>query len=123
MSRKVLIVDDSPVIRNQVAMLLGTAGFEIAQAADGVQGVQALDADPGIRMVIADVNMPRMNGLDMLIAMKAKHPKVPVLMLTTEGNPKLMQQAKASGAMGWLVKPFKSEQLLQVVKQLAGAPA
>lgn len=75
-------------------------------------------------MVICDVNMPRMNGIEMLsfVKQEPKNANLLVLMLTTEGQPALIAQAKAAGAKGWLVKPFKPDLLLATVRKLAGAP-
>jgi len=70
-------------------------------------------------MIICDVNMPRMNGLDLLVRLKNEgRTNVPVLMLTTEGQATLITRAKESGAKGWMVKPFKPEMLLAAVQKL-----
>jgi two-component system chemotaxis response regulator CheY len=73
-------------------------------------------------MVICDVNMPLMNGLDMLekLHADAKHASVPVVMLTTEGQPALIDRAKKAGAKGWIVKPFKPDLMLAAVTKLLG---
>jgi two-component system chemotaxis response regulator CheY len=117
---KVMVVDDSASVRQQVGMALSQAGFEITEAVDGLDAVSKLASIPGIRMIISDVNMPRMNGLEMLEKIKAdgKHPTLPILILTTEGQPALVQRAKAAGAKGWIVKPFKAELLVAAVKKL-----
>ncbi len=123
MSKKVLVVDDSASVRQQVSLALGQAGFNVVEAADGKEGASAVDAQRDIAMVICDVNMPNMNGLDMLAAVKAKpeNAALPVLMLTTEGHPKLIKQAKASGAKGWILKPFKADQLVATVNKLTAS--
>lgn len=116
--KKVLIVDDSPSVRQQVCMALNQAGFSTVEAVDGMDGL-AHAANPEVSLVICDVNMPRMNGLEFLEQFSAKKTGVPVVMLTTEGQPELIQRAKALGAVGWLVKPFKPELLLATAKKLA----
>jgi two-component system chemotaxis response regulator CheY len=75
-------------------------------------------------MVICDVNMPRMNGIDMLSLLKKdpRHADLIVLMLTTEGQPGPIARAKQAGARGWIVKPFETHLLLAAVRKLAGAP-
>ncbi|MCP4502221.1 MAG: response regulator [Deltaproteobacteria bacterium] len=117
---KVLVVDDSSTVRQQVSLALTQAGFDVMEAVDGVAGAEAIAGNDDINMVICDVNMPRMNGLEMLEKVKAeeKNKKLPILMLTTEGQPALIQKAKKAGAMGWIVKPFKAELLVAAVKKL-----
>ncbi len=120
MGKKILVVDDSSTVRQQVRIALSQAGFEVIEAVDGLDGAQKIEADPNISMVICDVNMPRMNGLQMLARVKASaaRPGLPIVMLTTEGQPALIKQAKAHGAKGWIVKPFKAAMLVQACKKL-----
>ncbi|MET0390535.1 MAG: response regulator [Polyangiales bacterium] len=119
--KKILVVDDSATVRQQVGMALGQGGYQVVEAADGVDGLSQLEKG-GVSMVICDVNMPRMSGLDMLDAMK-RDPKlasIPIVMLTTEGQPALMERAKKAGAKGWIVKPFKADLMLAAVGKLVG---
>lgn len=122
MSKTVLVVDDSGTVRQQVTMALKQAGFETAEAADGQQGLSAITGG-SVDMVICDVNMPNMNGLEMVEAVKAKpeHAALPIVMLTTEGQPSMIKRAKEAGAKGWIVKPFDANQLVAAAKQLTGA--
>ena len=119
-SKKVLVVDDSPTVRQQVSTALKQAGFEVVEACDGADGVSKVEADPMIGMAILDVNMPRMNGLEMLENVKGngKNPNLHVIMLTSEGQQSLIERAKKAGAKGWIVKPFKAELLVAAVKKL-----
>lgn len=120
MGKLVLVVDDSAAVRQQVGMALGQAGFEVVEAGDGKEGVAAVSKNPKIAMVISDINMPNMNGLEMVAELK-KNPAnraLPIIMLTTEGQPALIKQAKEAGAMGWIVKPFNAGQLVATVKKL-----
>ena len=123
MSKKVLIVDDSKTIRQQVSFTLTKGGFGVVEAEDGKDGLEKLSANADVSMIISDVNMPNMNGLEMVEAIKlgGKHPTLPIVMLTTEGSAELIERAKAAGAKGWLVKPFKPDQLIAVVQKLTGA--
>ena len=118
--KKVLIVDDSNTIRRQVRLALAHAGFTVLEGVDGMDGLKKLRENNDIAMVISDVNMPRMNGIEMIesIARENLRPDVPIVMLTTEGNPTLIRKAKAAGARGWVVKPFKPERLVTAVKRL-----
>jgi two-component system chemotaxis response regulator CheY len=119
-SKKVLVVDDSPTVRQQVSTALKQAGFEVVEACDGADGVSKVESDPLIGMAILDVNMPRMNGLEMLENVKGngKNPNLHVIMLTSEGQQSLIERAKKAGAKGWIVKPFKAELLVAAVKKL-----
>ncbi len=122
MSGKILIVDDSRTIRQQVGTALIQAGYQIVEAEDGLEGLTAIGAQSDLVMVICDINMPNMDGIEMLTAMKAdeKNAALPVVMLTTEGKAELIQRAKRIGAKGWMVKPFKPEQLIAVVRKIVG---
>jgi two-component system, chemotaxis family, chemotaxis protein CheY len=119
-AKKVLVVDDSPTVRQQVSLALKQAGFEVLEATDGADGVAKVGSDPSIGMVILDVNMPRMNGLEMLETIKAggQNAGIAVIMLTSEGQQSLIDRAKKAGAKGWIVKPFKAELLVAAVKKL-----
>ena len=118
MSKKIMVVDDSQTVRQQVGMALTQAGFEVVEAVDGQDGMEKIGLEPDLAMVICDVNMPRMNGIEMLTSVKAdgKNAALPVIMLTTEGQPELVERAKKVGAKGWIVKPFKPDMLLDMTR-------
>lgn len=118
MSKKVLVVDDSATVRQQVAFALSQAGFTVIEAVDGIDGAEKVAATADLALVICDVNMPRMNGLEMLEAVKGIA-TTPIIMLTTEGDPALVARAKQAGAKGWIVKPFKPELLVAAARKLA----
>ena len=125
MSKKsVLVVDDSLTVRQQVSLTLASAGYQIVEASDGREGVDALRAHAEIAMVLCDLNMPRMNGLEFLDSIRgdAVGLPVPVVMLTTDGSPELIARAKRAGAKGWIVKPFQADLLLAAVRRIAGEP-
>jgi two-component system chemotaxis response regulator CheY len=113
-----MVVDDSAPVRQQLGLALREAGFAVMEAVDGQDGVEKLAASPTVSVIICDVNMPRMNGIEFLRSAKGKYP---VLMLTTEGQPELVDEAKALGAKGWIIKPFKAPLLVAAVRKLAGA--
>lgn len=126
MPKKIIVIDDSQTIRTQVSLVLTGAGYEVLEAEDGVEGASAIRANPGAVLAICDVNMPKQGGLEMLDVLKSKDADgsgMPVVMLTTEGRPDLIERAKAAGAKGWIVKPFKPTMLLAVVKKIAGQAA
>jgi two-component system chemotaxis response regulator CheY len=119
MAKMVMVVDDAKPVRQQVGLALKEAGYEVLEACDGQDGVEKMIANPQVAMVICDVNMPRMNGIDFVAnAMKIRN--LPIVMLTTEGQPELVTKAKQLGAKGWIIKPFKPELLIAAVKKLAG---
>jgi len=123
MAKKVMVIDDSRTVRQQVGIVLTEAGYEVVEASDGLEGAEKIGASNDLAMVICDVNMPRMNGIEMLSLLKQdpKHANLLVLMLTTEGQPALIERAKAAGARGWIVKPFKPDLLLGTIRKLVGA--
>jgi two-component system chemotaxis response regulator CheY len=117
----VLIVDDSLTIRQEVRTALGAARYEVREAADGVEALERLAGAHGVDVVVCDVNMPRMTGLELLASLRESGIAVPVVMLTTEGQPELIQEARSHGAKGWMVKPFKPELLVKAIDRLAAA--
>ena len=96
-------------------------GFQVLEACDGLEG-EGMIAGGSIDCVICDVNMPNMNGIEMVAAVKAKpeNADLPIVMLTTEGSKDLIRKAKELGAKGWIVKPFKGDLLVAAVRKLAG---
>jgi two-component system chemotaxis response regulator CheY len=122
MAKTILIVDDSSTVRRNVSIVLKRAGFAMAEAADGQEGLSMVDSNRNIDMVICDINMPIMNGLEMVEKIKGKpeNKSLPILMLTTEGQIELIKRAKQAGAVGWIVKPFEPNQLVQTVSHLTG---
>jgi two-component system chemotaxis response regulator CheY len=121
MNQTIATVDDSASVRQMVAMTLKGAGYEVIECCDGRDALKKLSGTP-VRMIITDLNMPNMNGLELIQALRAK-PEfkfTPIVFLTTESQQEKKQAAKAAGATGWIVKPFKPEQLLSVIKKVLG---
>ncbi len=124
MKKYILVVDDSLTIRSSVEYVLKQAGYNVASAVDGADGLTKLNgitsSGEGVSMIISDVNMPNMDGITFTKSVKSGSFKsIPVLILTTETQEVRKQEGKAAGAAGWLVKPFQPEQLVTVVKKLA----
>jgi two-component system chemotaxis response regulator CheY len=121
MAKTVLSVDDSSSIRQMVAFTLKSAGYEVIEAADGQEGLDKAKQRT-VDLVLTDQNMPRMDGLTLIKALRAlpNYRSVPILMLTTESGDAMKVQGKAAGATGWLVKPFDPNKLLEVVKKVIG---
>jgi two-component system chemotaxis response regulator CheY len=122
MSKTILTIDDSASIRQMVAMTLKSAGHTVLEAGNGAEGYDQATANT-VHAVITDLNMPVMNGIE-FIRKYRQHPAskgVPIILLTTESDETLKAEAKAAGATGWIVKPFKQDQLLAVIKKVTGA--
>lgn len=121
MSKRILTVEDSTSLREMISFTLNGAGYEVAEAEDGQA---ALDRLKGFRadLVITDLNMPNMNGIELTRTLRADpaYRFVPIIFLTTESQLQKKQAAKEVGATGWIVKPFKPDQLLQVVRKVLG---
>lgn len=122
MTKTILTVDDSASIRQMVSLTLAGAGYSVLEAVDGADGY-AKAISNRVNAVITDLNMPVMNGIEFIRKYRA-HPAsfgVPIIFLTTESDDDLKRQAKEAGALGWIVKPFKQDQLLTVIRKIAGA--
>jgi two-component system chemotaxis response regulator CheY len=118
MGSKVVVVDDSRTARTQVRNALSGGGYDIVEALNGRDGLAKLAEHPQAALVICDVNMPIMSGLEMLEQMKADKARAAVLMLTTEADPELQRRARRMGVAGWILKPFNPAVLLQTVRAL-----
>lgn len=122
MDRNILIVDDSPTLRSSLTFCLENAGYPIIQAENGQEGLETLsrlkDEKKSLALIITDINMPVMDGIRFIKEVKATTWRfIPILVLSTETEKSLKDQAKEAGAAGWLLKPFRPEQLLWVVKK------
>ncbi|MCE5245434.1 MAG: response regulator [Candidatus Polarisedimenticolia bacterium] len=120
MSKEILIVDDSTSMRQMVAFTLRGAGYAVLEAADGREALDRFSASPEVGLVVTDLNMPNLDGIGLIKALRAQ-PRgrfLPILMLTTESQDARKQEGKAAGATGWIVKPFRPEQLVAVVQKV-----
>lgn len=119
--KTLLVVDDSDTIRLEVKSRMTPRGFSVLEARDGVEGLKVAGEHPDLALIVLDVNMPVMNGMEMLEHLKAdpKTAPIPVLLLTTEVQESLMARAKDAGAKAWLIKPVDPEMLLMAVTKVA----
>jgi two-component system chemotaxis response regulator CheY len=119
MSKIIMTVDDSASIRQMVTFTLEQAGYDVLEAVDGVDAMNKL-GDTTVNMMITDLNMPNMDGLELIknTRTRPEYKFMPIIMLTTESQAEKKQEGKAAGATGWIVKPFKPEQLLGVIKKV-----
>jgi two-component system chemotaxis response regulator CheY len=121
MSKRILIVDDSASVRQVAGIALTRAGYEVIEACDGQDALAKLAGK--VHLIISDVNMPRMDGISFLKAVKA-HPNykfTPVIMLTTEAGEDKKNEGRAAGAKAWIVKPFQPQTMLDAVAKLCMA--
>ena len=121
MAKTIMTVDDSASIRQMVSFTLKDAGYAVIEAVDGKDALAKLPG-AGVNMIITDLNMPNMDGIELIrqVRANAECKFIPIIMLTTESQTEKKQEGKAAGATGWIVKPFKPEQLLAVVKKVLG---
>lgn len=124
MKKNILIVDDSPTLRASVNFVLSGSGYNVLQAENGVEGLNTLDEckskNTRVNLIISDINMPKMNGLEFLKKVKDKNSLfrfIPVIVLTTEREESLKRKGREYGAAGWMTKPFKPDLLLSVIKK------
>jgi two-component system, chemotaxis family, chemotaxis protein CheY len=117
---KVLIIDDAETMRRAVVEALEPAGFSVLTASDGFRGIATLKETLDLCLVIIDLNMPGMSGFGVLDWMRkdASPHLPPAVFMTTEVSASTLEQAKSAGAVGWLVKPCRPEQLVAVVKRV-----
>lgn len=119
MAKTILIVDDSISMRQLVNFTLTSSGYNVVQAVNGKDAVAQLDNGAKIDMVITDLNMPEMDGIEFIkrVRRHSLYKFIPVVMLTTESKDSRKQDGRQAGASGWIVKPFTPEQLIDVVKK------
>ena len=120
MAKTILVVDDSSSLRTVVRLALSRAGYDVLEAGDGQEALEALDKAGRVNLIISDVNMPRLDGIGFVTALKqhARHRFTPVIMLTTEDQQAKKEAGRAAGAKAWIVKPFNPPQLLDAVSKL-----
>ena len=119
---RVLFVDDDREMCDAMSSELMDHGLDVAWRSDAVSAFELLGRED-FDVLITDLNMPVMNGIE-FIRKYRQHPSskgVPIILLTTESDEELKRQAKEAGATGWIVKPFKQDQLLAVIKKVTGA--
>ncbi|MGN7612813.1 response regulator [Magnetococcales bacterium HHB-1] len=121
MAKKIMTVDDSSSVRQMVSLTLKGAGYDVVEGVDGQDALNKLKASP-VDMVVTDLNMPNMDGITLIRNLRQlpQYKFTPIIMLTTESQAGKKQEGKSAGATGWIVKPFKPDQLLGVVKKVLG---
>jgi two-component system, chemotaxis family, chemotaxis protein CheY len=123
MSKTILAVDDSASVREVVKYTLEKAGYQLLQAVDGQDALNKVDGKT-IHLVLTDLNMPRIDGIELIRRMRAmaQYKYLPIVLVTTESQAQKKEEARKAGATGWIVKPFTPEQLLAVVNKVLRKP-
>jgi len=116
----ILIVDDEPNIRRVLAAMLKREGYEVTTAADGEQALGVLQRSP-VDVVVTDLVMPRLGGLELLRLVGAQFPDVPVIMITAHGTVDTAVEAMKAGAFDYITKPFEQEELKKVIAKASRA--
>jgi two-component system chemotaxis response regulator CheY len=123
MRKTALIVDDSPTMRQMVAFTLTNAGFTVIEAEHGKDAVSKVARGPKLDLVVTDLNMPEMDGIELIKELRKldAFKFTPILMLTTESALGKKQAGKEAGATGWIVKPFNPYVLLKTIAKVLPA--
>jgi two-component system chemotaxis response regulator CheY len=118
-AKSIMVVDDSAAVRQLVSIVLKGAGYEVIECCDGQDALAKLTGQK-VHLIISDVNMPRMDGISFVKAVKLmpNYRFTPIIMLTTESQEAKKQEGQAAGAKAWVVKPFKPDQMLGAVAKL-----
>lgn len=122
MAKHILIVDDSKTVRNLVAFIMKKEGFRVITAEDGLDGLERLYSADRVDLIISDVNMPKMDGFTFIKTVREQesYRDIPVVVLSTEGQEKDIQQGMMLGANMYMVKPAQPDDLVRNVKMLLG---
>ena len=118
-TKTILTVDDSATMRDMLLETLSNLGYRVVQAGDGMHGLETLkDEQPDV--IITDINMPRLNGIDFIKRVRedSRHRATPILCLTTENYEGVRDQARRAGATGWIVKPFDPQKLADAIRRV-----
>ena len=121
MGKLIMTADDSASVRQMVTFTLKQSGYEVIEAIDGQDALAKLSTKK-VDMLLTDLNMPKLDGIGLIKGVRTSslNKFIPIVMLTTESQDSKKAEGKSVGATGWIIKPFKPEQLISVVKKLLG---
>ena len=116
--KTIFLVDDSATILLSISGILTKAGYAIEKAPSALDAIKKFQAGVKVDLLITDLNMPGMNGIELIKQVRQipAYKFVPILFLTTESQQERKQEAKAAGASGWIVKPATADELLSTIK-------
>lgn len=115
--QRILVVEDDPGTRWLVTQILGRNGYTTVEAENGLQALEVLEQDSGFCMILSDIRMAGMDGLELLNVVKSRWAEIPMVMVSVHAMVDLTHQAAEQGASGYLLKPFTQQQLLAAVNQ------
>ena len=120
MSKTIMLVDDSATILLSISNILSKAGYAVEKANNANEGLTKFKSGIKVDLLITDLNMPGMNGIEFIKEVRQLPPLkfMPILFLTTESQQSKRMDAKAAGASGWIVKPAKAEELLAAIRMV-----
>jgi two-component system chemotaxis response regulator CheY len=114
----VLAVDDSETMRQMVKMTLQAGKYNVILASDGEEALHTFLSTTGVDLVVTDINMPKLDGIGLIKAIRERNKDVPILALTTESEDNMRKKGAEAGANGWMTKPFKPAQFIEVVRRI-----
>lgn len=119
---KILVVDDSASVRKQLRMDLELAGHVVLVAKDGKNGIEVLEQNQDVELIICDLNMPGVDGFEMreIINNNTEWRKIPFVMLTTEFDSNSKERGRALGVRAWIAKPYVRDALLNGIERIFG---
>ncbi len=118
MAKSILIVDDSPTIRQIIVTSFKKEDFHLTESQDGLEALNKVKGGEKFDLFLVDVNMPNMDGITFIKEVRKMDKQVPMVVVTTESQAEKKMEGKKAGANGWLVKPFEPEILVRIVKEL-----
>lgn len=117
MSHKILVVDDEEEVRKTIRLQLKGTGLEVVEAEDGKKGIEVLDAENVtlVDVILCDVRMPNINGVEAVAYFRREYPHIPVVVLTGYPDVKLAVEFMKEGVVEYLVKPVEKEKLVETI--------
>jgi two-component system chemotaxis response regulator CheY len=123
MLRAILTVDDSALIHHMVGLFLSRfRGTRLLNAIDGAAALEVLSREPEVDLILLDINMPVMNGLELLTRLRQEeaYRRIPVVVITTQGSEQDEERCLVMGAQAYLRKPFQTADLHRIIEQVTG---
>ncbi|WP_141733736.1 response regulator [Oligoflexus tunisiensis] len=115
-----IIAEDSRTIRDQLLFFLKLPELDVLPAEDGIEALALFDANKDrVRIILTDIHMPKLEGLELARILREDRSFTgPIIVLTQQGDNAMIRKARELGVNGWLIKPFKGEELLQIIKRI-----